>query len=152
MSTPPAIDRAVGRRGAFPLKLQHATSTVSAVHRLALVGDAAHVVHPLAGQGLNIGMYDAAGLVDSLLSAAGLGEDVGGAAALAAYERQRLASNTATAAGLHTMQRLMLSDDPLLVAARSLGTRCSQSALASCVLVCGCVRARGFVTSVVGSH
>ena len=52
--------------------------------RLALVGDAAHVVHPLAGQGLNIGMYDAAGLVDSLLSSAELGEDVG-----ALFSRQR---------------------------------------------------------------
>ena len=48
---------------------------------------------------------------------------VGGAAALSRYERQRLAANTAMAAGLHTMQRLMLSDDPLVVAARSLGTQ-----------------------------
>merc|ERR1711871_1556664 len=101
MVEPPTISSAVGRRGAFPLKLQHATSTVSAAHRLALVGDAAHVVHPLAGQVLNIGMYDAAGLVDSLLSSAELGEDVGGSAALSRYERQRLAANTAMAAGLH---------------------------------------------------
>ena len=58
--------------------------------RLALVGDAAHVVHPLAGQGLNIGMYDAAGLVDSLLSSAELGEDIG-------------ASPKPTCAHLHTL-------------------------------------------------
>ena len=58
-------------------------------------------------------MYDAAALVDALLSAAALGEDVGGAAALAAYERQRLPANSATAAGLHGLQRLMISDDPM---------------------------------------
>lgn len=46
---------------------------------------------------------------------------IGGCAALARYERQRLAANTAMAAGLHTMQRLMISDDPLVVSARSLG-------------------------------
>jgi hypothetical protein len=48
---------------------------------------------------------------------------VGGAAALSRYERQRLAANTAMAAGLHAMQRVMLSDEPLVVAARSLGTQ-----------------------------
>ena len=134
--SPPRVGAAVGRRGAFPLKLQHATATASAPHRLALVGDAAHVIHPMAGQGLvnttlspnlltllrgshadpvlqNLGMYDAAALVDALLSAAALGEDVGGAAALAAYERQRLPANSATAAGLHALQRLMISDDPM---------------------------------------
>ena len=50
--SPPRVGAAVGRRGAFPLKLQHATATASAPHRLALVGDAAHVIHPMAGQGL----------------------------------------------------------------------------------------------------
>ena len=57
--------------------------------RLALIGDAAHVVHPLAGQGLNIGMRDVAALAETLVEAARLGLDIGAAAPLERYERWR---------------------------------------------------------------
>ena len=53
---PPPLVRAVGRRGAFPLRMSHAGSYAAPARRVALVGDAAHTVHPLAGQGLNIGL------------------------------------------------------------------------------------------------
>ncbi|RMG55144.1 MAG: FAD-dependent oxidoreductase [Gammaproteobacteria bacterium] len=75
--------RPLGRRAAFPLAGSQAQHYVQ--HRLALVGDAAHTIHPLAGQGVNLGLLDAADLVDRLRP----GHDPGGRAALRAYERTR---------------------------------------------------------------
>lgn len=73
----------------FPLARQIAAEMVAP--RLALLGDAAHLVHPLAGQGLNLGLRDVASLVEILIEADRLGEDIGSAEVLGRYPRQRRA-------------------------------------------------------------
>lgn len=70
--------------GSFPLRRQHALSY--AKEGIALVGDAAHMIHPLAGQGVNIGLLDAASLAEVLLGAMNKGEDLGSATVLSRYE------------------------------------------------------------------
>lgn len=79
-----------GPRLSYPLSLQMAESYTS--ERLALIGDAAHVVHPIAGQGLNMGLRDVAALTDVLSSARATGLDIGGAE-LATYEQWRAGDN-----------------------------------------------------------
>src|SRR5213076_1915147 len=76
-----------GARVSFPLQRLNAQHYV--VQRVALVGDAAHVVHPLAGQGVNLGLMDAAALAQLVLAAAAEGEDPGALSVLRAYERWR---------------------------------------------------------------
>ncbi|HEX7381671.1 MAG TPA: UbiH/UbiF/VisC/COQ6 family ubiquinone biosynthesis hydroxylase [Nevskiaceae bacterium] len=78
-------------RTGFPLRLQHARSYV--LDGLALVGDAAHVVHPLAGQGVNLGLADAAALRDALVDARTAGRDWASVRTLRTYERRRRADN-----------------------------------------------------------
>ncbi len=82
---------ATGPRAAFPLRLQHARDYVRP--RLALIGDAAHCVHPLAGQGVNLGLLDAAALGEVLLDARQAGRDIGGLKTLRRYERWRKGDN-----------------------------------------------------------
>jgi 2-octaprenyl-6-methoxyphenol hydroxylase len=77
----------VGARRAFPLGLYTARSFVA--ERIALIGDAAHVIHPIAGQGLNMGLRDAAALAEVIVDAARLGLDPGGAEVLERYQRWR---------------------------------------------------------------
>ncbi|MGH8504451.1 MAG: UbiH/UbiF/VisC/COQ6 family ubiquinone biosynthesis hydroxylase [Stenotrophobium sp.] len=90
------------RRVAYPLRLLHASRYVQP--RLALVGDAAHVVHPLAGQGVNMGLADAAALVDVIVEARKRSADIGALRGLKRYERTRKADNLEMLAmtdGLH---------------------------------------------------
>lgn len=77
----------LGRRWTYPLRLIQAERVVD--HRLALVGDAAHVVHPIAGQGLNLGLKDVAALAEVVVDAARLGLDIGSTATLERYARWR---------------------------------------------------------------
>ena len=77
----------VGPRAAFPLKFMVARSFIAP--RLALVGDAAHVVHPLAGLGLNLGLRDVAALAETITDAARLGLDIGAIEVLERYQRWR---------------------------------------------------------------
>lgn len=78
-------------RGSFPLKRQHALSYTK--EGVALIGDAAHMIHPLAGQGVNIGLLDAAALAQVLVTAHRRGEDLGSAKVLREYERMRRYNN-----------------------------------------------------------
>jgi 2-octaprenyl-6-methoxyphenol hydroxylase len=78
--------------------------------RLALLGDAAHVIHPIAGQGLNLGLKDAAALAESVVDAARLGLDPGGDAVLAAYERARRFDTFAMGLVTDGLNRLFSND------------------------------------------
>jgi 2-octaprenyl-6-methoxyphenol hydroxylase len=77
----------VGPRSSFPLSFQHTARIVS--DRLALVGDAAHGIHPIAGQGLNLGLRDVGALVEVIADGMRLGLEPGDAQLLARYERWR---------------------------------------------------------------
>lgn len=98
-----------GPRAAFPLRRVTATAYVR--ERCALVGDAAHIVHPLAGQGLNLGLLDAAALAEVLRDAAVEGEDPGAARVLRRYERWRKGDNAAMGAALDLINRFLAFDD-----------------------------------------
>lgn len=106
-------------RAGFPLRLLHALDYTRP--RLALVGDAAHAVHPLAGQGVNLGFLDAAALVQVLGEALAAGEDIGEHAVLRRYERWRKAENLPAMALMDGLQRLFGSGLPPLAWARRAG-------------------------------
>ncbi|MGV7033476.1 FAD-dependent monooxygenase [Methylobacterium symbioticum] len=89
--------------------------------RLALLGDAAHVIHPLAGQGLNLGLADAAALAEAVTGALRLGLDPGGAEVLAEYERARRFDTVAMAAATDGLNRLFSNDSLAVRLARDLG-------------------------------
>ncbi|MFP4614450.1 MAG: UbiH/UbiF/VisC/COQ6 family ubiquinone biosynthesis hydroxylase [Thiohalorhabdus sp.] len=108
-----------GPRGAFPLRLEHARRYVD--RRLALVGDAAHAVHPLAGLGLNLGLRDAAQLAEVLAEAHLAGEDLGGEAVLGRYQRARRPDNWLVSAYTDGFHRLFANDSRVLGDLRSLG-------------------------------
>lgn len=102
----------LGPRQSFELRRDHAATY--SVARLALAGDAAHTVHPLAGQGANLGLLDAAVLVEELLLARGRGEDIGDPGVLGRYGRARRADNLMAAAALHGIHELYASRNPAL--------------------------------------
>ena len=93
-----------GPRWTYPLGFHHA-ATITA-ERLALVGDAAHGIHPIAGQGLNLGFRDAAALAQVLVEGARLGLDLGDAQLLARYERWRGLDTLMVAASTDLLTRL----------------------------------------------
>jgi len=108
-----------GPRQSFPLDFQIARSFVG--ERLALVGDAAHAVHPLAGQGLNIGLRDVAALTEIVVEGARLGMDVGASALLERYERWRRFDSAFSATVMDGLNRLFSNDNAPLRALRDLG-------------------------------
>ena len=108
-----------GARFTYPLSLSLAERFVAP--RLALVGDAAHGVHPLAGQGLNLGLRDVGALAQVLTDAARRGEDIGAPDVLERYQRWRRFDTTAMALGMDAMNRLFSNDNPLLRLARDAG-------------------------------
>ena len=111
--------RLAGARFSYPLGLSLANAMVGT--RLALVGDAAHGIHPLAGQGLNLGLRDAAALTEVLALAARRGEDVGAPAVLARYQGWRRFDTAALAAATDGVNRLFSNDNPVLRVGRDLG-------------------------------
>ncbi|WP_406855569.1 FAD-dependent monooxygenase [Alsobacter sp. KACC 23698] len=92
-----------------------------AARRLALVGDAAHVVHPIAGQGLNLGLRDVAALAEAIVEAAGLGLDPGSPTVLDAYERERRFDTVLMGGAMDALNRLFSNDLPPVRAVRDLG-------------------------------
>lgn len=109
----------VGPRAAFPLRLQHAEHYVKP--RLALIGDAAHAVHPLAGQGVNLGFLDAAALAAALDEALERRRDIGGLWALRRYERARRGENMLMLGAMDGFKRMFSNALPPLAALRSAG-------------------------------
>ncbi|HVY17954.1 MAG TPA: UbiH/UbiF/VisC/COQ6 family ubiquinone biosynthesis hydroxylase [Rhodopila sp.] len=111
--------RPIGRRWSYPLSamlVQRYTDT-----RLALAGDAAHGIHPIAGQGLNLGFRDATALAGLLIEAHEAGEDLGAPALLARYQRARRGDNLTMLAATDALDRLFSSDRPAVRLARDLG-------------------------------
>lgn len=109
----------VSQRFVFPLKKQQAEKYIA--NRVALVGDAAHVIHPLAGQGVNLGLLDAASLAEVLLTAAQQGRDIALTSVLRRYERWRRADNMTLLSGVDLIKQLFASDAMPIQAARSFG-------------------------------
>ena len=95
-------------RVCVPLRQRHAKRYVA--EGLALIGDAAHTIHPLAGQGVNLGFLDAAVLADVLLHAADRGERLADVRILSRYERRRMPHNLALMAAMEGFERLFQSD------------------------------------------
>lgn len=112
---------ATTRRAAFPLKLQLAERYQA--ERLVLLGDAAHAVHPLAGQGVNLGLRDVIELRDTLVAARDAGRDIAAAHVLRRYARRRRSADTLDAYGFDALARIYAWQSPPLVALRSLGVR-----------------------------
>ena len=108
-----------GPRQSFPLDFQVARSFVA--ERLALVGDAARVVHPLAGQGLNIGLRDVAALTEIIVEDVRLGLDIGAASLLERYQRWRRFDSAFSAAVTDGLNRLFSNENAPLRALRDLG-------------------------------
>ena len=88
-----------------------------------LLGDAAHAVHPLAGQGVNLGLRDVVELRDTLVAARDAGRDIGAAHVLRRYARRRRSADTLDALGFDALARIYAWQSPPLVAARGLGVR-----------------------------
>jgi 2-octaprenyl-6-methoxyphenol hydroxylase len=110
---------AVGPRRAYPLGLSVARSFIG--NRLALVGDAAHVIHPIAGQGLNLGLRDVAALAETIVDAARLGLDPGSLATLDRYQRWRRFDTMAMGITTDGLNRLFSNQSDALRLVRDVG-------------------------------
>ena len=126
--TPPLIHQLDTKRYAFPLALQMAANSVS--HRMALIGDAAHSVHPLAGQGLNLGISDVAYLSNVILKAKKGGQDIGDWGQVLEIYNKQSKVNAIMIAGAIEFVKKAYDEEPLkghniatdvMTAARNLG-------------------------------
>ncbi|KAM4690354.1 ubiquinone biosynthesis monooxygenase COQ6, mitochondrial [Rhinophrynus dorsalis] len=123
---PPSVSRVeLNSRAAFPLGMGHATEYIR--HRVALIGDAAHRVHPLAGQGVNMGFGDVASLVHHLSKAAFSGRDLGSTRHLLEYETERQRHNLPLMAAIDLLKRLYNTKQPPLVLLRTLGLQATNA-------------------------
>ena len=111
--------KVTGERWSYPLSFHLARDFVRP--RFALAGDCAHGIHPIAGQGLNLGLKDAAALAETLLDAARLGRDIGALDTLKRYERWRRFDSLALAASTDALNRLFSNDIAPLRHLRDLG-------------------------------
>lgn len=110
-----------GKRGAYPLVRQLAERFIG--NRVALIGDAAHAIHPLAGLGLNLGFKDAAVIADVVAEAVSRGEDFGSIAVIARYDQARRGEVQLTSLAMDGMNALFVNDNPGLKLIRDLGLR-----------------------------
>ena len=108
-----------GARFSYPLNQTIADSLIA--DRVALIGDAAHGIHPIAGQGLNQGLRDSAALAETLVEAKRRGEDIGSAAVLQRYARWRSFDRTGLALATDGFNKLFSNDNPLARLGRDLG-------------------------------
>jgi len=113
--------KVAGPKGAFPLLARHATHYV--LPNLALIGDAAHAIHPLAGQGANLGLQDAAELAAQISGAIGEGLHPGDRPVLRRYERARKGANATMLHFMTGLNRLFTTDSPVLGGLRTVGMR-----------------------------
>ena len=111
--------RRCGPRISFPLRWIHAVRYVG--ERVALVGDAAHLIHPLAGQGVNLGYQDAIALTEAIRAGRSQGRDAGETWVLARYQRLRRADNLLTAASMDGFKYLFGNVNPVLTGLRNIG-------------------------------
>lgn len=111
--------RPIGPRFSYPLSVMHADRYVD--RRLALVGEAAHAIHPIAGQGLNMGLRDVAALAEVIVDTYRLGLDVGSPDCLDRYQRWRRFDNLLLVGVTDTLNRLFSNDIPPLRLARDVG-------------------------------
>ncbi len=111
--------RVVDAPRAFPLGLQIARAFVK--ERFALVGDAAHAIHPIAGQGLNLGYRDVAALAQTIVEAHRLGLDIGAETALQSYQQWRRYDTMEMALVTDGLNRLFSNDSPVLRLVRDVG-------------------------------
>jgi 2-octaprenyl-6-methoxyphenol hydroxylase len=111
--------QAVGPRRAFPLGLHVARTFVA--ERIALIGDAAHVIHPIAGQGLNMGLKDVAALAETIVDAARLGLDPGSPVTLDRYQRWRRFDTMAMGVATDGLNRLFSNRSDALRVVRDVG-------------------------------
>ncbi|HID68463.1 MAG TPA: 2-octaprenyl-6-methoxyphenyl hydroxylase, partial [Roseibacterium sp.] len=108
-----------GQRFSYPLTLSLAQGFVA--ERLALVGDAAHGVHPISGQGLNLGLRDVCALAEVLADAKRRGEDFSRRDVLDRYQQWRRFDTAGTAITTDTVNRLFSNDNPILRSLRDVG-------------------------------
>ena len=111
--------RLLGRRWSYPLGAMHAHRYIDT--RLALVGDAAHGIHPIAGQGLNLGFRDVGALAERVSAAVAAGADPGATALLRHYQAARRPDNLLMLAATDGLDRLFSTNNPVLRLARDLG-------------------------------
>ncbi len=111
----------VGERAAFPLKMRYARDFVT--ERVALVGDAAHTIHPLAGQGVNLGLLDAASLAEEVLMLWHEGQDIGSKRNLRNYERWRKAEAAKMIAAIQGFKDLFSGSNPAKKLIRGIGMK-----------------------------
>jgi len=111
--------RPIGRRWSYPLSALHVARWTDT--RLALLGDAAHGVHPIAGQGLNLGFRDVAALAEEVVLAWNAGADPGAPGVLARYQARRRPDTLLMLSGMHALERLFGNDVPVVRLARRLG-------------------------------
>jgi 2-octaprenylphenol hydroxylase len=111
----------VSPRQRFPLRQRHARQYYD--RGVVVAGDAAHTIHPLAGQGVNLGFKDAEVLAEEIIRATNKGLSPGADSVLARYQRRRQADNLATMAAMEGFKRLFGSDQPLVRLLRNEGMR-----------------------------
>lgn len=121
--TPPLATQIESPQFSFPLSCRQVTAYTKP--RVALIGDAAHTIHPLAGQGLNLGLQDVASLAESITKASNAGMDV--TTFLNEFERSRRLQVSATLAGIHTIEQMFGIQHVLAKHAKSFGMNVIQN-------------------------